>query len=298
MFINVMIDSLPAIFMLVFMTSMTAVLVASLMVFAETSVYSVDEFPEDYPYGVYIRPTVDGFASEPSPFRSIPYTCWWFFVTATTVGFGDDFPTTTLGRMVGMVAFYQGIVLLALPITIVGGNFNNYYHLWIEEFCSTPGDEKDEDSDEVSTQGDAEVWLVSQPTSTVSLTSVDSTASLTSDRCGKVQHSGKGEAATTTTTQHDGDMTLKLVSMNEEDDVSPVAMKGCLPPRWDLVDLAEKEVAGEQGASSPQPLRSFEDLPISPNVPDNIPTKDLDGTPLKRGPSAAWQSLETESFCS
>jgi len=268
MFINVMIDSLPAIFMLVFMTSMTAVLVASLLVFAETSVYSVDEFPEDYPYGVYIRPTVDGYAQEPSPFRSIPYTCWWFFVTATTVGYGDDFPTTTLGRMVGMVAFYQGIVLLALPITIVGGNFNNYYHLWIEEFCSTPGDEEDEDI-----EGDDEVWLVRHPTST---------DSLTSPRCGKVPQ--------------------------RQDDASHVAMNCCLPPTWDLVDLAEKEVvnagsratsngdsfleghtadasvpifpaakkqievAGEQGATSPQPLRHFEDPPIRPNVPDIIPT--------------------------
>ena len=57
-----------------------------------------------------------------------------FFTTATTVGYGDDYPTTLGGRLVGVMTFYTGIILLALPVTIVGGSFNKYYPEWLKEF--------------------------------------------------------------------------------------------------------------------------------------------------------------------
>merc|ERR1712176_478849 len=84
--------------------------------------------------GCYIRPTYDGYGTEASPFRSILYAFWWFFTTATTVGYGDDYPTTTVGRIVGVVTFYTGIILLALPITIVASCFNQFYPDWVKEF--------------------------------------------------------------------------------------------------------------------------------------------------------------------
>mmetsp|Transcript_38795 Transcript_38795/g.76903 ORF Transcript_38795/g.76903 Transcript_38795/m.76903 type:complete len:893 (-) Transcript_38795:109-2787(-) len=131
MFANVVADSLPALFTLFFMTLMGCVFFASLATFAEGSTYSVEHFKDDYPEGVYIRPTADGYDVEPSPFLSVAHAFWWFFVTANTVGYGDLYPTTTLGRIIGVTTSYVGILLIALPITIVGGNFSNHFDEWV-----------------------------------------------------------------------------------------------------------------------------------------------------------------------
>jgi uncharacterized membrane protein (DUF485 family) len=133
MFVSIVRDSLPAIFLLFFLTLVTSVLITSCMFFAEGSNFSVDRFPDQYPQGVYIRETYDGRGWEPTPFKSIPSAFWWFFTTATTVGYGDYYPTTGFGRVVGVLTFYMGIVLLALPITIIGGQFDRHYNQWLRE---------------------------------------------------------------------------------------------------------------------------------------------------------------------
>mmetsp|Transcript_10839 Transcript_10839/g.27955 ORF Transcript_10839/g.27955 Transcript_10839/m.27955 type:complete len:958 (-) Transcript_10839:150-3023(-) len=139
MFIDVAFDALPALAILLVMTTLTCVFFSSCMFIAEGTQYTVTEFPTDRPRtirptGLYIRPTKDGYGIQESPFRSIPYTFWWFFTTATTVGFGDDFPTTTFGRLVAVAVFCTGIILLAMPITIVGGSFSKFYSSWVQDF--------------------------------------------------------------------------------------------------------------------------------------------------------------------
>jgi len=132
---DVISDAMPALLTLFFVTCLMCVLFASCVCFAESSTYTVeDPFLQDYPTGVYIRPTADGHRMEVSPFSSIPYAFWWFFVTSTTVGYGDDYPTTTFGRLVAIGTFYLGIVLLALPLSIVGQSFNKFYPSWIHAF--------------------------------------------------------------------------------------------------------------------------------------------------------------------
>eukprot|EP00466_Bigelowiella_natans_P014520 jgi/Bigna1/126868/aug1.3_g1576 len=71
--------------------------------------------------GYYERETFNG-RIERSPFLSIPETCWWMVATITTVGYGDFYPTSTAGRIVGSLAMFISIVFLAIPISLVAVN--------------------------------------------------------------------------------------------------------------------------------------------------------------------------------
>eukprot|EP00928_Gymnodinium_smaydae_P026886 TRINITY_DN20970_c0_g3_i1.p1 TRINITY_DN20970_c0_g3~~TRINITY_DN20970_c0_g3_i1.p1 ORF type:complete len:914 (+),score=126.69 TRINITY_DN20970_c0_g3_i1:191-2932(+) len=143
MFVDVVRDALPALLIMFLLSFLMCIFFASLVVFAEGSEYSVTDFTEDYPLGVYVRPTVNGYGTMVSPFTSILYAFWWFFTTATTVGYGDDCPTTSAGRIIGAGAFYTGILLMALPITILGGSFGKFYPHWANEFKEEKAASKD-----------------------------------------------------------------------------------------------------------------------------------------------------------
>ena len=48
-------------------------------------------------------------------------------ITITTVGYGDIYPTTTMGRLVGVLAMIFGIIYTAMPLAIVGSFFFDAY---------------------------------------------------------------------------------------------------------------------------------------------------------------------------
>ena len=124
MFVRVIARSTPALRALAVFILLLMSLFGSLVYAAERGEWRCSH---DYPAGEYMRPTVDGRADEPSPFRSISFSFWWVLVTATTVGFGDLYPTTTFGKVIGTFTMLSGVLVLALPITIVGSNFAHEY---------------------------------------------------------------------------------------------------------------------------------------------------------------------------
>ena len=73
--------------------------------------------------GQYIRPTFDGYDIEPSPFTSIGNSVWWCLTTMTTVGYGDFYPTTAGGKVVGVLCMWFGVVFVAMPISVLGMHF-------------------------------------------------------------------------------------------------------------------------------------------------------------------------------
>ncbi|MFJ3373284.1 ion transporter [Pseudomonas sp. NPDC086251] len=60
---------------------------------------------------------------QPEQFGSIPRAMWWSVVTLTTVGYGDVYPLTTIGRFLAAVTAMSGIGLIALPTSILASAF-------------------------------------------------------------------------------------------------------------------------------------------------------------------------------
>lgn len=60
---------------------------------------------------------------QPEAFSSIPATMWWAAATLTTVGYGDVYPITAIGKVLGSVIAILGIGLFALPAGIIASAF-------------------------------------------------------------------------------------------------------------------------------------------------------------------------------
>jgi len=61
--------------------------------------------------------------AQPEVFSSIPATMWWAIATLTTVGYGDMYPVTVLGKVLAGSIAVLGIGMFALPTGIIGAGF-------------------------------------------------------------------------------------------------------------------------------------------------------------------------------
>ena len=57
---------------------------------------------------------------EPETFTSIPQGIWWATQTLTTVGYGDIYPESMAGRIIGVFVSFLGVCLFALPAGVLG----------------------------------------------------------------------------------------------------------------------------------------------------------------------------------
>ena len=61
--------------------------------------------------------------AQPDSFSSIPATMWWGIATITTVGYGDVYPITDMGRTLAGFIVIIGIGMIALPTGILVSGF-------------------------------------------------------------------------------------------------------------------------------------------------------------------------------
>jgi voltage-gated potassium channel len=66
--------------------------------------------------------------AQPEKFGTIPDAMWWAIVTLGTVGYGDAVPITAIGRLIGGVTIFTGLLMVALPVGIVATAFANEVH--------------------------------------------------------------------------------------------------------------------------------------------------------------------------
>ena len=62
-----------------------------------------------------------------SGFTDIPTAFYWVVITMTTVGYGDIFPVSGLGKLVGTFCAISGALTMSLPLPVIVSNFEKYY---------------------------------------------------------------------------------------------------------------------------------------------------------------------------
>lgn len=63
--------------------------------------------------------------AQPDVFASVFHSLWWAVVTLTTVGYGDAYPITLLGRCITFVLLILGIALVSIPAGLLASALSN-----------------------------------------------------------------------------------------------------------------------------------------------------------------------------
>lgn len=66
-------------------------------------------------------------SAQPEVFSSLGQSLWWCINTITSVGYGDIYPITLWGRILGGVTAFFGVLLFALPTALISSAFIKYY---------------------------------------------------------------------------------------------------------------------------------------------------------------------------
>ncbi len=66
-------------------------------------------------------------AAQPEAFKNALSGIWWSVSTVFTVGYGDIYPITLLGRIMGVIITFLGVGAVAIPTGILSAGFVEHY---------------------------------------------------------------------------------------------------------------------------------------------------------------------------
>eukprot|EP00040_Diaphanoeca_grandis_P025306 m.139970 g.139970 ORF g.139970 m.139970 type:complete len:693 (-) comp30093_c0_seq4:77-2155(-) len=62
-------------------------------------------------------------------FDTLPKCLWWATITATTVGYGDSYPVTNGGYIIGTICALSGAVIMSIPMVFILITFDEIHYL-------------------------------------------------------------------------------------------------------------------------------------------------------------------------
>lgn len=77
--------------------------------------------------GILLFSSLIYFAEDRSTFVSIPASFWWAIITMTTVGYGDMYPETVAGKLIGSFCAMTGLLMIGFSVPALVNNFLMYY---------------------------------------------------------------------------------------------------------------------------------------------------------------------------
>ena len=77
--------------------------------------------------GILLFSSLIYYAESQEEYDSIPSWFWWALITMTTVGYGDMYPTSIIGKFVGSMCAMCGVLMIGFTVPALVNNFMLYY---------------------------------------------------------------------------------------------------------------------------------------------------------------------------